>query len=292
MNTFHYALIRFIPDAERMEPINIGVILQGSGKIDFKLNPHAARRKDIETQVYQQWRKFFEEEIGGPAVPLFQPPKDSPDFIRHLGGLCESTITITRPLVHVAYEQQSFDSELRAIYDRLVAPPEQNRKSPDRPTSYFRQFEEEKEFRKRGMKKHPYISISGRSELRHWNAFRQVSNGQDIVIDKIEVGNKVGLTADEIQKLSSGAELFVKSFLRESSKTGRSRRYCLITDQLVTKFTEQDQEDYEIMNEELSNIKKTVASLGGEVLDKPSDVEDFAEELDEHLPSVQDVLEA
>ena len=290
MNTFHYALIRFIPDAERMEPINIGVILQGGGQLDFKLSPHVAKRKDIETQVYQKWRKFLEEEISGPAVPLFQPSKDSPDFIRHLGNLCESTITITRPLVHVAYDENAFDTELKGIYDRLVAPPEQNKKSPDRPTSFFRQFEEEKEFRRRGMKKHPYISIYGRSELKHWNAFRQVSNGQDIVIDKIEVGNSVGLTADEIQKLSSGAEVFVSSYFRQPSNTGGSRRYCLITDQLVVKFTEQTEEDYEIMREELAKIKETVKKLGGEVLDKASDVKAFAEELDLHLPRPQEAM--
>ena len=47
MNDLRYALIRFIPDAARMEPINFGVVLQGAGKIDFKLHPNFARRKDV-----------------------------------------------------------------------------------------------------------------------------------------------------------------------------------------------------------------------------------------------------
>ncbi len=286
MSIFHYALIRFVPDAERMEPINIGVVLQGGGKIAFKLSPHVAKRKDIDTQIYQKWRKFFELEIDGPAVPLFQPPKDSPDFIRHLGSLCESTITITRPLIQDIREQISFEEALESIYDRLVAPPEQKKKQPERPTSHFRQIEDEKDFRRRGMKKHPYIAVPGN---KHWNAFRQVLNGQDIVIDKIEVGNFVGLTADEIQKLSSGAENFLASFLKSKSDAGRPTRYCLIADQLVTKFTEQADEDFAIMQEELENVKAFVKRLGGEVLDQPSDILGFTEDIDRRLPKLEEV---
>ncbi|MCA9128600.1 MAG: DUF3037 domain-containing protein [Planctomycetales bacterium] len=287
MSIFHYALIRFVPNAERMEPINIGVVVQGGGKIAFKLSPHVAKRKDIDTQIYQKWRKFFELEISGPAVPLFQPPKDSPDFIRHLGSLCENTITITRPLIQDIREQISFEEALESIYDRLVAPAETKKKQPERPTSYFRQFEEEKEFRKRGMKKHPYIAIPSDSGNRHWNAFRQVLNGQDLVIDKIEVGNSVGLTADEIQKLSSGAGSFLAAFLTSPSPTGRPPRYCLIADQLAAKFSEQTDEDYLIMQEELQNIKETVRVKGGEVLDQPNDVIAFAEDIDRHLPELE-----
>ena len=289
MNDFLYALIRFVPDTVRMEPINIGVILQGSGKIDFKLNPHVARRKVIETQVFQRWRRFFEEEISGPPVPLFQPPKDSPQFIKHLGSLCESTITITRPLVHSIHEELPFQAVLDSIYDLMVATPEQKKKEPDRPTSQFRQIEDEKEFRKRGMKKHPYIFVGGDSGSKHWNAYRQVLNGQDIVIDKIEVGNQVGLTADEIQKLSSGAEHFLERFLRDNSRSGRPPRYCLIADQLVTKFSEQSDGDFAIMLEELEKTKATVRELGGEVLDHPDNIISFTEDLDGRLPQLEEL---
>ena len=42
--------------------------------------------------------------------------------------------------------------------------------------------------------------------------YRQVINGENLVIDKVEVGDRIGLTADEIQKLSSGANLFFRGF--------------------------------------------------------------------------------
>jgi hypothetical protein len=283
MNVFNYALIRFIPDSERMEPINIGLLLQGQGEVDFKLSPHAAKRKEIDTQVFQQWRRFFEQEVRGPAVPLFQPPKGSSDFIRHLSNVCEGAVRITKPLVHMATTQASFQGVLEEMYERLVAPPELVRRQPERPTSFFRQIEEEKDFRRRGMKKHPYIpSVGGQ----YWNAFRQVLNGQEIVIDKIEVGNSVGLTADEIQKIASGSEHFVKTFLGSRGDAGRLRRYCLIADKLTGRFSDQTDDDFDIMQEQLETAKDVVKRSGGEVLSTTDDITGFAEELDRKLPGL------
>src|SRR5437763_17103420 len=107
MTELRYALIRFIPDMDRMEPINVGVILQGEGRIEFKLGPHAAKRADVDTQVFQKWRAFLEEEIRGAAVPLLQPPKDSAQFLHYLAGLCEQTVLITRPLAMSAQSDES-----------------------------------------------------------------------------------------------------------------------------------------------------------------------------------------
>jgi Protein of unknown function (DUF3037) len=98
MNQYVYSLIRFVPDLERMEPFNVGIILQSPGRIDFRMSPHAAKRKDVNTAVIQKWRSFLEEEIRGEAVPFLQPPKQSPEFLRYLHGLCDQTVTISKPL--------------------------------------------------------------------------------------------------------------------------------------------------------------------------------------------------
>ena len=211
MNDLHYALIRFVPDMARMEPINFGVVLQGFGKIDFKLNPNFARRKDVETPVFQQWRDFLVEEIRGEPMPLFQPQKDSVEFLTHLANLCEQTVSMSRPLFVSAKKDESFEDVLESLFTKLVLPPESPK--PDhmpRPTSRFREIEDEKQFRRRGMRKHPYLTLPGD---KRWNAYRQLLNGENIVIDKVEVRNDVGLTADEIQKLASGVEPFLDRFL-------------------------------------------------------------------------------
>lgn len=285
MNDFRYALIRYIPDMARMEPINVGVILQGQGKIDFKLSPHAAKRKDIDTPVFQSWRAFFEQEIRGGAVPLLQPPKDSVQFLLYLAGLCEHTVLVTKPLALSVQQERSFEEELQTLYDRLVAPLEfPKRGQQPRPTSRYREIEEEKNFRKRGMKKHPYLTIGGH---RRWNAFRQALNGDNVVIDKVEVGNSVGLTADEIQKLSSGVENFLNNFLQHSSRNVLPR-YYLIADRLSEKFTDQSDDDFQVMQEELKRVEEMVRQQGGVVLREPEEVQNFAAEIDRKLPPLED----
>jgi hypothetical protein len=165
----------------------------------------------------------------------------------------------------------------------MVAPPEQTRKEQvSRPTSTFRDLEEAKQFRKRGMKKHPYIELS---DTKRWNAYRQVVNGENIVVDKVEVANIVGQTADEIQKLSSGVDAFLERFL-QGGRRPIPPRYVLIADDLMEKFTDQSDEDYRAMKEELDRVLDLVSHRGGRVIRKSEEVQEFAEEVDRKLPSL------
>ena len=285
MNDLHYALIRFVPDMARMEPINFGVVLQGFGKIDFKLNPNFARRKDVETPVFQQWRDFLVEEIRGEPMPLFQPQKDSVEFLTHLANLCEQTVSMSRPLFVSAKKDESFEDVLESLFTKLVLPPESPK--PDhmpRPTSRFREIEDEKQFRRRGMRKHPYLTLPGD---KRWNAYRQLLNGENIVIDKVEIRNDVGLTADEIQKLASGVEPFLDRFL-ESTTPAIPTRYYLLADDLKEKFTDQTDDDYHAMKEELDCVIKTVESRGGSVLRRAEEVVDLTNLIDSKLPQMVD----
>jgi hypothetical protein len=290
MNDFRYSLIRFVPDLERMEPFNVGIILQGQGKLDFRLSPHVAKRKDVDTVIFQKWRSFLEEEIRGEEVPYLQPPKLSREFLEYLARMCDQTMTISRPLYLSERPEEGFESVLQSLYDRLVAPPDQRRKEQSpRPTSTFRDLEEAKQFRKRGMKKHPYVSLPG--EKQRWNAYRQVVNGQDIVVDKVEVNSVVGLTADEIQKLSSGVGRFLERFLHASHPV-IPPRYVLIADELREKFTDQTDEDYQAMKDELQGVLDVVRSQGGEILRDPREVQEFAEEVDKKLPTLEELQKA
>lgn len=290
MKEFRYSLIRFVPDPERMEPFNIGIILQGQGRLDFKLSPHAAKRKDVDTAIFQRWRSFLDEEIRGAEVPFLQPPKQSPEFLEFLSRAGDQTMIVSRPLYLSERPEESFEGVLQRLYDRLVAPPDQaRREQTPRPTSTFRDMEESRQFRKRGMRKHPYITLPG--ERQRWNAFRQVVNGQDIVVDKVEVSNSVGLTADEIQKLSSGVGRFLEGFLR-ACNPAHPPRYVLIADQLREKFTEQTDEDYQAMKDELQGVLDVVHRHGGEILRAPDEVRDFAEEVDRKLPKLEELQKA
>lgn len=286
MNELRYSLIRLIPDPDRMEPVNFGVILQASERIDFKLYPHFAKRKDVDTITFQKWKAFLEEEIKGEPVPMLQPRKTTPQFLTYLSGLCEETVSITKPLYIEARKDEAFDDILAGLYERLVIPPEApKREQSPRPTHTFRDIELEKQFMKRGMKKHSYIPLPDNSR---WNAYRQVLNGQNIVVDKVEVGNFVGLTADEIAKLSGGVNRFLGSFMQKQA-SGVSSRYVLIADTLKEPFSDQTKDNFDAMRDELNKVIIAVRDYGGEVLTEEPAVLSFTQELDKKLPPLDAV---
>jgi len=97
MALYHYSLIRYVPDPDRMEPVNVGLVLQGDGGLDFRLNPHASKRKEIDTEQFRRWKDFFEAEIRGPHLPLFQPERESARFFRYLSDLCGGPVFLSNP---------------------------------------------------------------------------------------------------------------------------------------------------------------------------------------------------
>jgi hypothetical protein len=281
MFEYHYSLIRFVPDAHRMEPINIGIILQGKDRIAFKLYTHASRKKEIDTATFQKWRKFFQEEIEGDAVPLFQPPKTSPGFLTHLQELCEKTVLLSRPL-NVARDSDNFEQLLESLYQRLVAPPEHEApEAANRPTGIFRQIAEERKFVQRGMKKHEHVTV-GTERL--WMAYRQVQNGVLIAMDKVEVASRIGATSYEIERLPHIAQQ-LPSFVH-AALAGKSTRYCLMVDELTKPFTDQSRDEFEAMSEDLERAIAKIVEAGGQLVRDRESANKLADELDQKLPKL------
>ena len=158
MIEYQYVLIRYVPDRERMEPVNVGLILQGAGRLDFRFSPHAAKRKEIDTEAFRRWREFFKTEIRGAAAPLFHPERTSPQFLRYLEELCEGPVVLSRSLYFGTEPHRNFDDVLESLYKRLVAPPEIiSPSAATRPTGRFRQIAEERHFLTRGMRRHVHV---------------------------------------------------------------------------------------------------------------------------------------
>jgi hypothetical protein len=279
MKEFRYALIRFIRDRERMEPVNAGIILQGDGRIDFKLQPHFARRKDVDTTMWTAWRRFFDHEIHGEAIPLFQPERSSPRFIHYLRELCAENVQISEPLRASTEEGETFESVLESLYDRLAAPPDdEQRATARRPTARFKELAENGQFLRRGMKKSAFVQVN---QERLWHAFRQVENGLHIAIDKVEVGLELHLTATEIQTLQLVTEKLPR-FLRRPNVRGT--KYILIADPLERPFTDQSEEDFIDMQKLLSQYQEKIAAVGGHIARTVEEVSAISTEIEHSLP--------
>jgi hypothetical protein len=278
MKDLRYVLIRYIRDRERMEPLNAGVILQGEGRIDLRLSPHLAKRADIETSVWRKWKKFFEDEVTGDAVPLFQPSRESQQFLRYLEGLCSGTVMLSAPLAVSVDDERDFDTVLDSLYQRLVAPPEDaDSGPPSRPTAKFREIAERRKYLTRGMRKGAYITIN---EQALWMPYRQVENGELIAIDKVEVAKDSNRTGLEIEKLP-----LVESRLPAFLKAGDNRRtrFFLLVDDLTENFTDQTDHDFKAMCRELEDNAARIEKAGGRVLRGLKEVQELADEVDAKL---------
>jgi len=280
MIDYRYVLIRYVPDRERMEPINVGVILQGGGKLEHRLNPHFARRKEIDTGVFRLWKQFFSDEIIGMAAPLFQPDRSESEFLTYLEQLCDGPVLLSRPLSLSAHETRSFADVLESLYGRLVAPPEvATPATAIRPTGRFRQLSDAKKFVPRGMRRYEHIVVNG---SRLWMAYRQVLNGEILAFDKVEVESMIGRTASEIQCLPLIADR-LPDFLTKHVD-GRPTRYVLMADELAQPFTGQPNQEFDAMKDDLDQSVEKIRKLGVQIIRSANEAEQFANEIDATLP--------
>lgn len=278
MNEFRYSLIRYIANPKRMEPQNVGVLLQGDGQIDFRLNPHASKRGDIDTQIFRKWKSFLHQEVHEAALPLFQPPRSDSEFLRYLSELCDSTVVLSPPLQVIS--SKPFDETLNSLYEDLVAPPESSRAAARRPAGRFRQLSEEHEFLRRGMKKRMHLN---RGADRFWMAYRQVANGTLLAIDKVEVDVRMDETANEIERLPL-IENHLPKFL-EKRKGERPSRFVLLADRFERPFGSQSYEEYEAMKDDFESAISRLQSKGAEVLRTVEATQGLVAEIDAMLDS-------
>lgn len=281
MVDYRYSLVRYIPDIRRMEPTNVGLVLQGKGQVAVKISPHAAKRKEIDTQVFQRWKAFLNQEVDGTAVPLFQPDKTSPQFFDYLSQLCDGPIFMSEALHHSALENVTFKDVLSELYQRLVAPKESiAAMAASHPTGRFRQISEDRRFIRRGMKQYAHVSIP---QGKLWMAYRQIDNGELIAIDKVEVNNRIGDTAIEIERIPRILEDLPK-FLKSGHGT-KPTRFILLADELDHPFSNQSFDEFAAMRSDLDGAIEKVRNSGGHVLRTPEEAETLATEIDERLPT-------
>lgn len=286
MREFHYSLIRYVPDRLRMEPINVGIVLQASTGTQLRFNPHATKRADIDTDAFRKWRSFFEAEVRNDEDPLFRPSADTPDFLLHLARLCDAPFAMTRPLLVADAIETEPDRMLETLFRRLVLPVEEA-SNPEtlRPTARYRDLEAEFQLLKRGVKRYAAVPGDGAEphERIHRRPYRQVANGRYIAMDKIEVNRELSRTAEELNALAD-IKTFLARFL-EIEIQALPTRYILLADDMNQPFREQAEDDFLSMRDDIERTVAAVLEAGGEVIRDAERSEELAKELNRVLAS-------
>lgn len=129
---FRYQILRYIADLKRMEPENIGVIIQNSREASCRFHTRLGNRPGFDFDNYRRWREFFESEINEPPVPVFQPPRGDIAFLEYLQGRCIGNYSLTRPL-ELAMPSADLLEARNHLFKTLVLKPDEaigNTKQP------------------------------------------------------------------------------------------------------------------------------------------------------------------
>ncbi len=275
---FTYALLRYVPDPERMEPLNFGVVVQGTQGMRLKLNTYFGQLGMVDAKVYRKWREFLEEEVEGEQKSIFRPSRDSADFWKYLRSLTGDTVIMTSPLKMATSDEVELEQVVVRLYDRLV-----NRKSSDKdtsrgrpgnPTFEFRRIRDDRKLDKRGLLRGHGVRSSGGEIL--WTPYRAFENGHRVAINKVEVNRDPELTNAEI-----GTAKYVASIGEQIRKLGV--RWVIMFDPLDEPLPGQDAEAFRDMKDALESSRSHALAAKANVLSSAAEVQDFVVDIEGSL---------
>lgn len=198
-----YQIIRYVPDLQRMEPQNIGVLVQGQSQMRCRLWTRfrpLGDKPDFDYANFRKWREFFEAEVNGPQIALFQPRRHSPEFLEYLQSRCTGNYILTRPL-HFTTQTDDIDEVTDYLYQRLVRSSEEESEPAEQPVKSFRE-----QLKAKRLHKHPSLHIdeyvilpNGDSELFHWQYAKNHGSNERVLIEPIQWLGKIRLTQLELE---------------------------------------------------------------------------------------------
>jgi hypothetical protein len=208
--SYLYQLIRYVPDLRRMEPQNIGVIVQGDPGVTYRLWSHfrpLGDKPDFDYANFRKWREFFEAEINGPQIKMFQPRRDRPEFLEYLQSRCRGNYIVTQAL-NVAMQTENIEDVKNFLYETLVRSPQDEPHPAEQPV---RRFREQLQVRK--LDKSPFLHRDeyvvlpgGDSELFHWQYEKNHGSNMKVLIEPVQWLDKIRITQLELEHVLSAAK--------------------------------------------------------------------------------------
>ena len=121
--TYRYQILRYVADLDRMEPVNIGVVVQNNHRTTFRINDDLSRVRaadqEFDPEAFARWVEFFREECEGPPAPG-QPDRGTEEFLEHLGAQCRRRYQLTAPRP-MAVDVPHLEAVCDWLFGRLVS---------------------------------------------------------------------------------------------------------------------------------------------------------------------------
>jgi hypothetical protein len=273
-----YQIIRYVPDLRRMEPQNIGVLVQGEFRVTYRLWTHfrpLGDKPDFDYANFRKWRDFFEAEVNGPQIALFQPPRHSPEFLEYLQSRCKGNYIVTRPL-HVAMRTDNVEEVRDYLYETLVRPPDEEPQPAEQPVRRFReQLQAKKLEGNPSLRRDEYVILpNGDSEIFHWQYEKNHRSNERVLIEPVQWLGRIRYTQLELAHvLSAAKKLHEAKFPAE---------FIVVMDE-VAHPTKLAKDATKRLYENYLEGKKTLELLSDEVISKVSDSEKLVRRIENDI---------
>lgn len=212
---FRYQILRYIADLKRMEPENIGVIIQDAREASYRFRTHMGKRPGFDADNYRQWREFFEAEINGPPVPVYQPPRGDIAFLQYLQQRCCGNYSLTRPL-ELTMPSDALGEVRDHLFRTLVLKPEEQTGDAKQPVRRLRN-----ELRERKITSNPHFherqlfNANGITELVEYYYVRNHGANLPVIIQPVQILPDISRTINAMER----AEALVKTLRAARVKT-------------------------------------------------------------------------
>jgi Protein of unknown function (DUF3037) len=275
---FLYQIIRYVPDLTRMEPKNIGVIVQGQTDLRLRLWTHfrpGDDKPDFDYANFRRWREFFEEEVNGPQIALFQPPRHSPEFLEYLQSRARGNYLVTRPL-HVSMRTENIDEVTQHLYETIVRSPEEESEPAEQPVRRFRERLEAKKLHKNPLLlRDEYVALpNGEAELFRWQYRKNHGSDELVLIEPVQWLGKIRYTQLELEHVLSAAKKIREASLRA--------RLIVVIDELVEP-SERAKDSTKRLYENYIEGKETLKQESDEVISKVEQTEILVSRIESDL---------
>lgn len=205
-----YQIIRYVPDLRRMEPQNIGVIVQSELGVTCRFWTHfrpLSDKPDFDYGNFRNWREFFETEVNGPQIEIFQPPRQSREFLEYLQARCKGNYIVTQPLL-ITMHSAEIEQVRDYLYETLVRSPQDDQQPAEQPVKRFReQLQSRKLDRSPYLRRDEYLVLPrGETALFHWQYQKNHGFDTRVLIEPVQWLDKIRLTQLELEHVLSAAQ--------------------------------------------------------------------------------------
>ncbi len=259
---FRYQILRYIADLRRMEPENIGIIVQGAESTSCLFNTHLGARPNFDFDNYRRWREFFMAEIYDPTVPLFQFDRASVEFLQHLQKSCYGNYSLTNPL-ELIMETGDVESAQKHLFKTLVLKPNDKNTQIKQPVQCFKNELEVREILGHSaFKKGKVFKAKGLKELVTYHYLRE--GDVPVLVQPVQVLPDRSRTVNEMER----AEALVNSI----RKSKVSADISVVVDEVPVP-TDSDDETKKWAFDKIQQGKTELRRLDVNIIDsKPSAV--------------------